>query len=251
MTAISVAYRILTGWTIFPTKGHFRKFNSELYGITLEKGQENAYVLRRAAKDLEHTVAGEIVNADALVDLVNLCEDVRGEVVQVEDADEFVESVKKDLERGNVPIVLFHVGLPLVRNSGLYRPARGEKYRHWVAIVGAARKGTWRPAASKHFKLTFSGDYKSGDLLVWNWGQPFLVGGKELGKASALSIDWTGDRPRMFEKELGKPCKLAWLEYGPDDDRYRDQVKSPRVRYVSEKPTRDLASLGYVRVSPL
>ena len=50
--------------------GHYRDFESQRYKVKIDKGQENADVLRKAAKDLDHTQAAEIVNADSLVDVI-------------------------------------------------------------------------------------------------------------------------------------------------------------------------------------
>jgi len=253
MTAISVAYRILTGWTIFPTKGHFRNFESQLFNITIEKGQENAYVLRKAAKDLDHTQAGEIVNADSLVELVGLCEDVAAEVVSFKPSmtvgQDFVESIRTDIGKGLVPIVLFHVGF--TSTQGHYLPERGQKYRHWIAIFGVEEKRKWLQLDIKHLSvqpaLRFTAqDMKAADMLVWNWGNPFIVGGDELGGSSALSIDWVTE-PRMWEKS-GKPGTLAWLERGPGDKDYQPDLEQSNVRYTVEKPTRDLDLRGYVRI---
>lgn len=254
MTAISVAYRILTGWTIFPTKGHYRDFESQRYKVKIDKGKENAYVLRKAAKDLDHTQAGEIVNADSLVDLIGLCEDVTAEVVEIaaspKPGEAFVASIRKDIEAGHVPIVLFHVGY--TRKAGFYEPRRGQTHRHWVAVFGVEHKRTWRHLGIKHLSvqppLKFTETVESANaMLVWNWGKPYIVGGLELGDSSALSIDWV-TRPRMWKKESGKLGRLAWLELGPGDRDYEEGSKEPNVRYTVEKPTRDLDLRGYVRV---
>lgn len=260
MTAISVAYRILTGWTIFPTKGHYRDFYNQLYNVKLTKGHEKAYVLRRAAKDLQHTKAGEIVNADSLVKLVDLCEGVRAKVVSFEPStvvgqsvgQSFVEAIREEMEGGNVPIVLFHVGY--TGTEGHYEPKRGQTHRHWVAIFGVEDGGrSWRHLDVRNVEgqipLQFTGhDMQPNDLLVWNWGRPYIVGGVELGESSALSIDWVTD-PRMWKKQSGKPGKLAWLELGPGDTEYRVGLNEPNVRYTKERPTRDLDLRGYVSVS--
>lgn len=255
MTAISVAYRILTGWTIFPTKGHFRDFQSKLYGVKINKGDENAYVLRKAAKDLEHTVAGEIVNADSLVELIRCCEGVDAETVPFEDnvdvGEKFLQSVRKDILAGNVPIVLFHVGLTLT--EGQYKPHRGEKYQHWVAIFGAEEGRKWSHLQIKHLTprmpLKFTDNNVEKDaLLVWNWGKPYIVGGVELGKSSALSIDWATGKPRMWEKEANKPGQLAWLEWTGTDPQYIEGSKLANHRYTVETANKSLDLRGYVRV---
>lgn len=202
MTAISVAYRILTGWTIFPTKGHFRTFNENIYGIVLNKGQENAYVLRRAAKDLSHTVAGEIVNADSLANLVNLCEDVEGQVVELDDSATFVTSVEYDIKNGCVPIVLFHVELPLVEGTGLYRPQRGGRYRHWVAIVGVKKEGTWHCVKSGHFPLT-------SRVMVRKQTCSSGIGGN---RSSWVAPSWAKLRPSVSTgREINHACLRSSL----------------------------------------
>lgn len=258
MTAISVAYRLLTGWTIFPTKGQFRDFNRQLFAVDMKKGDENCYGLREAAKDLGHTTAGEIVNADSLVELIGRCDGVTADIVELPDTLDvgarFVTSVRESIKAGYVPIVLFHVGFTLVQ--GQYRPARGEKYQHWVAIVGVEENMGWchvRPTyLSPEPSLTFPGSKMSkDDMLVWNWGKPFIVGGEELGRSSALSIDWVSGRPRMWEKEPGKPGELKWLERAGDDKEYVDGSTAPNVRYTSEQPLRDVNLRGYVRMRAL
>ena len=255
MTAISVAYRILTGWTIFPTKGHYRNFEDQLFKVKIDKGDENAYVLRKAAKDLDHTQAGEIVNADSLVDLVGLCEDVSAEVVSLSPSlkvgEDFVASVREDIKAGYVPIVLFHVGY-IKGNSKEYEPRRGQTHRHWIAIFGVETGRSWLHLELRNLSprapLLFNGhDMNRNDMLVWNWGKPFIIGGEELGQSSALSIDWVTE-PRMWKKTSGKKGQLAWLELGPGDKRYRVGSTESNVRYTVEKPTRDLDLRGYVRV---
>lgn len=84
-------------------------------------------------------------------------------------------------------------------------------------------------------------------MLVWNWGEPFIIGGEELGDSSALSIDWV-TRPRMWKKTPGQKGNLAWLELGPHETGYTEGSKDSNVRYTTEKPTRHLDLRGYVRV---
>jgi hypothetical protein len=257
MTAISVAYRILTGWTIFATKGQFRDFNRQLFKVDMQKGDENAYVLRKAAKDMHLTQAGEIVNADSLLELLGLCEGVSAEIVELEDSHDvgarFVNSVRADIKAGYVPIVLFHVGFTSVR--GQFKPARGEKYQHWVTIVGVEEKNAWCHATVKNLSpqvdLTFNGSPMSTDeMLVWNWGEPYVVGGVELGKSSALSIDWVSGKPRMWVKDDSqeKEGQLSWKEVTGSDDNYVNGSTAPNVRYTQEAPVRSLDLRGYIRV---
>lgn len=256
MTAISVAYRILTGWTIFATKGQFRDFNKQLFLVDMQKGDEDAYVLRKAAKDLHLTQAGEIVNADSLLELLNLCEGVSADIVELQDSHDvgarFVSSVRADIKAGYVPIVLFHVG---ILGGGQYKPARGEKYQHWVAIFGVEENNAWCHATVKNLSpqtdLTFPDGVMTADaMLVWNWGRPFVVGGEALGRSSALSIDWVSGRPRMWMKDESKEMegKLKWNELTGSDDNYVVDSTAPNVRYTQEAPSRSLDLRGYVRV---
>jgi hypothetical protein len=252
LTAITIAYRILTGWTIFATKGQYRNFLDEKYSVKVKKGQENAYVLRKAAKDKGFTAAGEIVNADDLAELVNLCGDVKAEVREIDGSDlsvigvDFVKAIRKDIGDGKVPIVLCYL-------TDDDKPTRTGKWQHWVVVFAVEESGKWRRLKIKnlHAKrdLGLKGIPKSNQMLIWSWGDPYTIDGVSFGKASALSLDWQST-PRMWVKGKKKGV-LDWDEVPQSDPKYKI-VKKPKsnVRYTKVKPKRGLEKRGYVAVIP-
>jgi hypothetical protein len=159
LTAITVAYRILTGWTIFATKGQYRDFMHEVKSVNLKKGEEKAYVLRKAAKDKGFTAAGEIVNADDLVELVNICDDIRAKVKVIDGSipsklgEKFVQSVRDDIKKGIVPIVLFYVG-DNPNSPPDYMPTRKGLFQHWVPLFAVEDNFKWLSLKVKNLKLT-------------------------------------------------------------------------------------------------
>lgn len=254
MTSIAVAYRILTGWTVFPTKGNYRAFMDELRSWPVEKGQENIYSIRKAAKDNQATTAGEIVNADDMVQLINNhAQDVHAGVVEIEPTrlgyqEEFLSKVREAIKSGLAPIILFYVDGP-TDNIG-----RQYKWQHWVNIF-AVEDGTgkWLQCNMKNlsFKqpITLNVQPKKDQILIWTWGMPFTIDGKALGAASALSIDWAS-KPRMWKKG-NKVGKLDWDEIVPDTEKYvplSSQSPSDKVRYTQVVPKRALELRGFVAV---
>lgn len=257
LTAISVAYRILTGWTIFATKGQYRDFSGQLKNIKLEKGQENAYVLRKAAKDADYTAAGEIVNADDLVELVDLTGDTTAVVRPITGpklGDNFLEALRTDIDLEWVPIVLFYLDIRPVKIQ------RSGAWQHWVTVFAVAKEDQsgWHqlhPVVSHGKKpLLLTQKPKSAkDVVIWTWGKAYVVNGDELGSASALSLDWVSSgKQRRWLKEptLETAGKLKWIELPPGHTDYQAPLKEGQEeRFTTRQPTRPLDAAGYVVVA--
>ncbi len=254
LTAISVAYRILTGWTIFATKGEYRNFMQTNKRVTVNKGQENAYVLRKAAKDKGFTAAGEIVNADDLAKLVNICQGVRARVNVVEGSwrrnvgSSFVRAVREDIKKGIVPVVMFYVN---VMGRGRYAPDRSGLFQHWIPLFAVEENRKWISLEVKNLtrkaplKLP-QGNVPKNLMVMWNWGNPWLVDGEALGKSSALSLDWT-TTPRMWDKRDAQSGDMGWKEINPSKKEYRRNVRHDKVRYTRRERIRALDKRGYVQ----
>ncbi|MEN6318093.1 MAG: hypothetical protein ABFD82_05000 [Syntrophaceae bacterium] len=251
LTAITVAYRILTGWTIFATKGQYRDFMHEVKSVDVKKGDENAYVLRKAALDKGYTAAGEIVNADDLAELVNMCDGIRATVRVIDKAlpsimgDNFVKAVREDIGKGIVPIVLFYVKTPPPE------PDRKGLFQHWVPLFAVEDKNKWLSLKVKNTTvqpplILKTGPTKKNQMLMWNWGNPWLIDGEALGISSALSLDWT-TTPRMWDKRAGIDGELGWKEINPSEGDYKLDVKDKKVRYTKREKIRDLEERGYVQ----
>jgi hypothetical protein len=253
LTAITVAYRILTGWTIFATKGQYRDFQSQVKSVIVKKGDENAYVLRKAAIDKGFTAAGEIVNADDLVELVNMCDGIRATIRVIDRSipfkvgENFVQAVREDIRKGVVPIVLFYV-----QTEPPLEPNRTGKFQHWVPLFAVEEKMKWLSLKIKNLTpleqaLTLkTGPTKKNQMIMWNWGEPWLIDGEALGKSSALSLDWT-TTPRMWDKRAGIEGELGWKEINPSEKDYDVSVKDKKVRFTKREKTRDLEERGYVQ----
>lgn len=254
LTAITVAYRILTGWTIFATKGQYRDFNKQVKSVVVNKGQENAYVLRKAAKDKNYTAAGEIVNADDLAKLVNICDGIQAGIRVISRSvpnaigKKFVEAVREDISRGIVPIVLFYVQ---VNTNRTFEPNRNGLFQHWVPLFAVEKNMKWVNLKVKNTSLKppfalVKGPTKKNQMIMWNWGEPWLIDGEALGSSSALSLDWT-TTPRMWDKRQGTEGDLGWKEINPSQSDYKLGVRNKKVRYTKRKSTRDLKDRGYVQ----
>jgi hypothetical protein len=252
LTAITVAYRILTGWTIFATKGQYREFMSKVKSVNLKKGEENAYVIRKAAKDKGLTAAGEIVNADDLAELVNMCDGIQARVKVIDRfmplklGEKFVQAVRQDIGKGIVPIVLFYV-----KTEPTLEPNRTGLFQHWVPLFAVENQMKWLSLNVKNttFKqpLTLKQrPTKKNQMIMWNWGEPWLIDGEALGKSSALSLDWT-TIPRMWDKRAGIEGKLGWKEINPSEGDYKLGVSDKKVRYTKREKTRNLEERGYVQ----
>jgi hypothetical protein len=253
LTAITVAYRILTGWTIFATKGQYRDFQSQVKSVIVKKGDENAYVLRKAAIDKGFTAAGEIVNADDLVELVNMCDGIRATIrvidrtIPFKVGENFVQAVREDIGKGIVPIVLFYV-----QTEPTLEPNRAGLFQHWVPLFAVEEKMKWLSLKIKNLTpleqaLTLkTGPTKKNQMIMWNWGEPWLIDGEALGSSSALSLDWT-TTPRMWDKRAGIEGELGWKEINPSEKDYDVSVKDKKVRYTKREKTRDLKERGYVQ----
>jgi len=258
LTAINVAYRILTGWTLFATKGQFRDFNQQQYRKDIKKGNENTYVLRRAAKELSYSAAGEIVNADDLAHLANLCGGIQAEIKITGDghAGNFVHSIRKDINEGGVPLVLFYV-IP-DENWVEHTPSRAGTFQHWVPIYAIEHLWQWlspnmtcingnRPLKVKTGQRAFK-----DQLMMWSWGKPWITDGEKFGEASALSIDWVSGSPRKWIKHINDKNigKLNWEEILPTDRAYTTSADlTTKVRLTSRMPNRELTLRGYVNLT--
>jgi hypothetical protein len=256
-TSIAVAYRILTGWTVFPTKGNFRQFSHDRLQIDLQKGNENILSVREAAKFDDVTTAGEIVNADDMVTVIKRhAEGVGARVVEVSQrtaGESFLAEVRSAFDRGMAPIVLFYID-GKTDNIG-----RKYDFQHWVNIFAVERKGKWlyTPITnlSSRDSLSLSDKPTSpGEMLVWTWGRQFVVDGQALGEASALSINWA-EPPRMWQKDKIKNTEwrdgdLNWEEISPKDQLKYVAPKSksivPTVRYTTRLPSRKPKARGLV-----
>jgi hypothetical protein len=258
LTAINVAYRILTGWTLFATKGQYRDFNILQYQRVVKKGEEHAYVLRKAAKDLNYTAAGEIVNADDLADLANLCDGIRAEVIVTGDGDggNFMESIRRDIKAGGIPLVLFYV-IP-DQQWIKHTPSRQGTFQHWVPIYAVENFLRWlnprMTSINGNCLLNVSGKERAENdqLMMWSWGQAWVTDGVNLGKSSALSLDWLGGSPRKWIKNICHENigKLKWSETLPSNNEYSTvPTKTTQVRNTSRIPNRNLALRGYVNLT--
>jgi hypothetical protein len=253
LTAITVAYRILTGWTIFATKGQYREFKHKVKSVVVKKGEENAYVLRKAAKDKKFTAAGEIVNADDLAELVNICDGISADVrvidrsVPSNTGKKFVAAVREDISNGIVPIVLFYVQ---VHGPGNYEPNRIGKFQHWVPIFAVENNNKWVTLkvknTTKKKDLELIQPPQKNQMVMWNWGEPWLIDGEGLGNSSALSLDWV-TKPRMWDKRGADEGKVAWKELNPSEAGYKEDIEDKKVRYTRRKATRNIKERGYVR----
>ena len=251
-TTIAVAYRILTGWTVFPTKGNYRQFSLDCRGIELQKGSENLLSIRQAAKFDDVTAAGEIVNADDMVAIINNhTEGVRAAVVKVDDSnvgEDFMTKVRAAFENNLAPIVLFYIDGP-TDNIG-----REYDFQHWVNIYAVERDKKWLYTHIKNLtvelnQLELTAPPKPNEILIWTWGKPYVVDGPSLGEASALSINWA-EPPRMWLKEPPSG-KLNWKEISPKNTKeyvepMLQSAQQKNVRYTSTKQKRDLSDHGFV-----
>ncbi|HEU4406878.1 MAG TPA: hypothetical protein VFS43_16545 [Polyangiaceae bacterium] len=253
-TAIAVAYRILTGWTVFPTKGNFRQFSNDRRGRWLEKGQEHIVSVRNVAKYDDVSTAGEIVNADDMAELINdHAEGVRASVVDVEGQNvgaAFVEQVRNAFDAKLAPLVLFYID-PRDGELGIGREFDGA---HWVNIYAVEKGGEWHFTAINNLTvkkpLLLTKAPKKGQMLVWSWARAWVVDGEALGKASALSVDWK-TTPRLWTKDKTEENvgQLAWKEIVPDSDDYEESKPSTdvqEVRYTGVAPLRPLSKYGFV-----
>jgi hypothetical protein len=248
-TSIAVAYRILTGWTVFPTKGNYRQFSQDRLGIALKKGDDDIFSVRKAAKYDEVSSAGEIVNADDMVAVINEhAEGVQAEAIQLDEGKpgtDFVAKVKQAFRAGSAPLVLFYIDGPTDEIG------RQFDFQHWVNIYAVEDSGAWlyTPITNlqKKNELQLKQTPKDGEMLVWTWGHPYVVDGNALGIASALSINWSKP-PRMWEKESGKPGQLKWKEISPKSlDYVAPSSSTPdNVRYTIVDPTVDVKTHGFV-----
>lgn len=250
-TSIAVAYRILTGWTVFPTKGNYRQFSKDRRGIELQKGNENLLSIRQVAKFDDVTVAGEIVNADDMVSVINKhAEGVRAQVVELDQhpiGRHFVEQVRAAFKAGLAPLVLFYIDGPTDKIGRKY------DFQHWVNIYAIEHNGEWLYTPIKNLTtnlpLSLKTKPKAEQILIWTWGKAYVVDGEALGEASALSINWA-EPPRMWQKQPWREGALSWDEISPKDKKYvkpkPQSVPSKNVRYTLVKPKRDLREHGFV-----
>lgn len=248
-TSIAVAYRILTGWTVFPTKGNYRQFSQDRLGVTLNKGDDDIFSVRKAAKFDDVSSAGEIVNADDMVTVINAhAEGVQAEVIKLDESEpgaDFIAKIKDAFRSGYAPMVLFYI------DGDTDNIGRQYDFQHWVNIYAVEHGGKWlhTPVTNLQKKndLELKKAPKDGEMLVWTWGHPYLVDAGELGIASAISINWS-EPPRMWQKELGQPGKLKWKELSPKDKDYVAPKSSipDNVRYTKVKPVEGLDKHGFV-----
>lgn len=255
LTAINVAYRILTGWTLFATKGQYREFNE-----VVNKGDESAYVLRKAAKDLHYTAAGEIVNADDLASLANLCDGIRADVKVTGDGNggDFVSSIRKDIKEGGVPLVLFYV-IP-DKEWAEHIPSRHGVFQHWVPIYAIEDVLKWQSPkmtcinGNRPLSVDTKERAAKDQLMMWSWGKPWITAGARFGDASALSLDWVNSKggPRKWIKHISDENvgKLKWEETLPTSDKYKITANSKtKVRLTNRLPNRSLTLRGYVNLT--
>ncbi len=248
LSAISIAYRILTGWTLFSTKGQYREFNSEQYQREVKKGEENALVLRKVAKDLGMTAAGEIVNADDLAELAGSCEGISAQVKAIA-AEDFIAQVRKDIKAGGVPLVLFYV---IPDDEWVeHTPDRKGLFQHWVSVFSVEENGQWLYVNitsinnNKPLTIPTTEVATANQIMVWSWGGPWVASGNTFATASALSIDWVTGKSRKWVKTQSNGS-LGWDEILPSSPEYEEQPKLAKVRYSQREPTRDLGFTGYV-----
>ena len=256
LTAINVAYRILTGWTLFATKGQYRDFSAQQYNKVVLKGNENIYVLRRAAKDLGYTAAGEIVNADDLADLANQCEGVSAEVKETSSSggEGFVEALREDIKAGGVPLVLFYV----IPGRPKHEPSRRGPFQHWVPIFAIEDLFKWVDPGMQCINGNLPLSVKPSEraakdaIMMWSWGKSWVTDGAQFGDASALSLDWVSGKPRKWIKHLSEENmgKLKWDETLPSSSKY-STVADPntKVRETQRMPSRDLKLRGYINLT--